>query len=369
MKVGVVGYRGMVGSVLMERLIAENDFADFEPVFFSTSQVGAPGPDVHGHSAPLLDALDLQALSALSVIVSTQGGDYTQKVYPKLRQMGWNGYWIDAASTLRMNDDAVIVLDPINRDRIDEAMGKGLRTFVGGNCTVSLMLLALHGLVKLDAIEWISSMNYQAASGAGAQHMRELLQQMGVIHGAADALLADSASSILEIDRAVSHALKAKDCPVEHFGLPLAGNLIPWIDSDLGTGQSKEEWKGMAEANKMLQRATPLPIDGLCVRVGAMRCHSQALTIKLKRALPLREVEGILAAANPWVKVVANTKEETLKALTPVAVSGRMEIPIGRLRTLPMGDEYLAAFTLGDQLLWGAAEPVRRMLKIVLGKL
>jgi aspartate-semialdehyde dehydrogenase len=268
-----------------------------------------------------------------------------------------------------MNDDAVIVLDPINRDRIDEAMGKGLRTFVGGNCTVSLMLLALHGLVKLDAIEWISSMTYQAASGAGAQHMRELLQQMGVIHGAADALLADSASSILEIDRAVSHALKAKDCPVEHFGLPLAGNLIPWIDSDLGTGQSKEEWKGMAEANKMLQRATPLPIDGLCVRVGAMRCHSQALTIKLKRALPLREVEGILAAANPWVKVVANTKEETLKALTPVAVSGRMEIPIGRLRTLPMGEEYLAAFTLGDQLLWGAAEPVRRMLKIVLGKL
>jgi len=351
MKVGIVGYRGMVGSVLMERFHAENDFADFEPVFFSTSQAGADGPLVHSRSTPLLDAADLSLLQALPIIVSTQGGDYTQQVYPKLRQMGWNGYWIDAASTLRMNDDAVIVLDPLNRAAIDEAIKNGGRTFVGGNCTVSLMLLAIQGLLALDAVEWISSMTYQAASGAGAQHMRELISQMGVIHGAADALLSDPSSSILEIDRAVSHALASKDCPIEHFGLPLAGNVIPWIDQDLGTGQSKEEWKGMAEANKMLKRATPLPIDGLCVRVGAMRCHSQALTMKLKKRMSIDEVERALAGANPWVRLIANTKEETLRALTPVAVSGQLEIPIGRVRALPMGPEYIAAFTLGDQLL------------------
>lgn len=370
MRVGIIGYRGMVGSVLMDRFHQENDFKDFEPVFFSTSQAGQGAPIINGHESVVKDAFELTELLSLPILLSTQGGEYTEKVYGKLRSMGWDGYWIDAASTLRMKDDSVIVLDPLNRALIDAAIASGGKTFVGGNCTVSLMLLALQGLVDNDLIEWVSSMTYQAASGAGAMHMRELIAQMGVVHGAADALLADPASSIVEIDRAVSHALKAKDCPIQQFGLPLAGNVIPWIDADLGNGQSKEEWKGMVEANKMLGRTQSLlPIDGLCVRVGAMRCHSQALLMKLKRKLSVGEIEGILKGANDWVRVIPNTKTDSLQGLTPVSVSGSLEIPIGRIRAMPFSDDLFAAFTLGDQLLWGAAEPVRRMLKILLKKI
>lgn len=367
MRVGIVGYRGMVGSVLMERFQQENDFNDFTPVFFSTSQAGQAALLVNGQEATVSDAYDLTALAALPIIVSTQGGEYTERVYGKLRAAGWDGYWIDAASSLRLNTDAVIVLDPLNRTLIDTALTQGIKTFVGGNCTVSLLLLALHGLIQQDLIEWVSAMTYQAASGAGAQHMRELIGQMGVVHGAANALLADPQSSILEIDRAVTHALQSKECPIEHFGLPLAGNLLPWIDADLGHGQSKEEWKGMVEANKILGRvAQPIPIDGICVRVGAMRCHSQAILVKLKTQLAAKDIEAALAHANEWVRVIPNDKASTLAALTPVAVSGQLQIPIGRIRTMPMDATLFAAFTLGDQLLWGAAEPVRRMLKIVL---
>jgi aspartate-semialdehyde dehydrogenase len=305
----------------------------------------------------------------MQVIVSCQGGDYTNEVHPKLRADGWNGYWIDAASALRMREDAVIILDPVNLDVIKKALAQGVRDYIGGNCTVSLLLMGVHGLLKARAVEWITAMTYQAASGAGAQNMRELVMQMGYIHGAAKSLLEDPASSILEIDRKVSDALRDRALPSEHFGMPLAGNLIPWIDTDLGYGQSREEWKAQAEGNKILGReSNPVPIDGVCVRVGAMRCHSQALTIKLTKNLPLEEIEGLLASANQWVKVVPNQREASIRELTPAAVTGTLTLSIGRLRKLPMGGEYLAAFTVGDQLLWGAAEPLRRMLRILLEK-
>lgn len=358
----------MVGSVLMDRMQAENDFQGIaEPVFFTTSQAGQDGPDVGRGSAPLKDAHDIQALSAMDVIVSCQGGSYTQKVYPELRASGWKGYWIDAASTLRMKDHSVIVLDPVNRDVIDSALDAGVLDFIGGNCTVSLMLMAMNGLFQRDLVEWISSMTYQAASGAGAQNMRELLRQMGHVHASAKSLLDDPASSILDIDRVVAASLRGDDLPKSQFGVALAGSLIPWIDVKLDNGQSKEEWKGGVETNKILGRSdNPVPIDGICVRIGAMRSHSQALTVKLKRDVPLDEISDMLAGANDWVKVVPNERDISAARLTPAAVTGGMEVPVGRLRKLAMGGDYLAAFTVGDQLLWGAAEPVRRMLQILL---
>jgi aspartate-semialdehyde dehydrogenase len=357
----------MVGSVLMQRMHAERDFALVEPVFFSTSQVGALGPFIGKETAPLKDANSVDELSTMDVIVSCQGGDYTGEIHPRLRARGWKGYWIDAASALRMKNDAVIVLDPVNMRVIEDALAKGVRDYVGGNCTVSLMLMGMHGLFQAGLVEWITAMSYQAASGAGAENMRELVQQMGFVHAAAKPLLDDPASAILEIDKAVAGALRSEALPVRHFELPLAGSLLPWIDKDLGNGQSREEWKGQAEGNKILGREkNPIPIDGICVRVGAMRCHSQALTVKLTRAVPLDEVEAILREANDWVKIVPNEREATLRELTPAAVTGRLHVPIGRLRKLPMGPEYLTAFTVGDQLLWGAAEPLRRMLRILL---
>jgi aspartate-semialdehyde dehydrogenase len=365
--VGFVGWRGMVGSVLMERMREECDFDAIEPVFFTTSNVGGAGPSIGKPVGALKDANDVNELKKLDVIVTCQGGDYTKSVFPKLRAAGWHGYWIDAASALRMEKDAVIILDPVNRAVIDRALASGVKNFIGGNCTVSLMLMAIDGLLKADLVDWVSAMTYQAASGAGAQNMRELLQQMGEVHFAAKQLLEDPASAILDIDREVAGILRDEGFPTEHFGVPLAGSLLPWIDTDLGNGQSREEWKGHAETNKILGRdAHPVAVDGLCVRVGAMRCHSQGLTIKLKRDLPLAEIEAILAGANDWVKVVPNKREETLKRLTPVAVTGTLDVPIGRLRKLRMGGEYLSAFTVGDQLLWGAAEPLRRMLHILL---
>lgn len=367
MQVGFVGWRGMVGSALLQRMVWERDFLDVEPVFFSTSNAGGDGPVIGREVGPLMDAHDLKALSALPVIVSCQGGDYTAEVYPKLRDAGWAGYWIDAASTLRMQSDAVIVLDPVNREVIDRALSGGVKTFIGGNCTVSLMLMALAGLFRAGLVEWITSMTYQAASGAGAQHMRELVQQMGAAHGAAASLLALPGATTMDIDRAVAQALNSNDFPVEQFGYPLAGSLLPWIDKDLGNGQSREEWKGMAETNRILGLPdATIPVDGVCVRIGAMRCHSQALTIKLKRDVPLADIEESLASAHQWVKVVPNRRDDSLRELTPAAVSGRLEVPVGRLRKLPMGPEYLAAFTVGDQLLWGAAEPLRRMLRILI---
>ena len=366
-KTGFIGWRGMVGSVLMERMRDEGDFERVDPVFFTTSNVGGAGPSVGKPVAPLKDANDVAALAKLDVLVSCQGGDYTKSIHPKLRAAGWKGYWIDAASALRMEKDAVIVLDPVNRPVIDRALKAGVKNYIGGNCTVSLMLMAIHGLLKADLVEWVSAMTYQAASGAGAQNMRELLQQMGEVAFAAKSLLANPASAILDVDREVAGILRDEHFPTEHFGVPLAGSLLPWIDADLGDGQSREEWKGHAEANKILGReATPVAVDGLCVRIGAMRCHSQALTLKLKRDLPLSEIESILGSANPWVKVVPNRREETLKRLTPVAVTGTLDVPVGRVRKLRMGGEYLSAFTVGDQLLWGAAEPLRRMLGILI---
>jgi aspartate-semialdehyde dehydrogenase len=366
-RVGFVGWRGMVGSVLMQRMHAERDFALVEPVFFSTSQVGAIGPFIGKETAPLKDARSVAELSAMDIVVSCQGGDYTNEVHPKLRAAGWKGYWIDAASALRMKDDAVIILDPVNRPVIDRALARGVRDYIGGNCTVSLMLMAMHGLFEARLVDWVTAMTYQAASGAGAENMRELVKQMGYAHAQAKKLLDDPASAILELDRAVAGALRSDALPKEHFGVALAGSLIPWIDKDLGNGQSREEWKGQAEGNKILGReADPVPIDGICVRIGAMRCHSQALTVKLKRDVPLAEIEGILGRANDWVKVIPNEKDASLRELTPAAVTGSLRVPIGRLRKLSMGPEYLAAFTVGDQLLWGAAEPLRRMLRIVL---
>ena len=368
MRVAIVGWRGMVGSVLMERMAAERDLELVEPVFFSTSQAGGAGPTVGGRtSGPLQDASDIAALARCDVIVTCQGGDYTSDVHPRLRAAGWAGYWIDAASTLRMKDDAVIILDPVNRGVIDKALAAGIRDYVGGNCTVSLMMMALGGLFRANLIEWITSMTYQAASGAGAQNMRELVEQMGSVHGAAGALLRDPASAILDIDRVVSEHLRSPDLPQSNFGAALAGSLIPWIDKDMGNGLSREEWKGGTETNKILGRteATAIPVEGICVRVGAMRCHSQAMTIKLKRDLPLVEIERLIAGGNDWVRLVPNTREASIASLTPAAVSGRLEIPIGRLRKLSIGGDYITAFTVGDQLLWGAAEPIRRMLRIL----
>ncbi len=365
-KVGLVGWRGMVGSVLMQRMAAERDLALVEPVFFSTSQVGAMGPFVGKETAPLRDAKRVDQLADMDIVVSCQGGDYTNEVHPKLRAAGWKGYWIDAASALRMKEDAVIILDPVNRPVIDAALARGVRDYIGGNCTVSLMLMAMHGLFKAGLVEWVTAMTYQAASGAGAENMRELVKQMGFAHAAAKPLLDDPGSAILDLDRAVAAAIRSDALPKQHFGVALAGSLIPWIDKDLGNGQSREEWKGQAEGNKILGRATnPIPIDGVCVRVGAMRCHSQALTVKLARDVPIREIERLLAGANDWVRVVPNEKEASLRELTPAAVTGHLHVPIGRLRKLPMGPEYLSAFTVGDQLLWGAAEPLRRMLRIL----
>ena len=366
MKTGIVGWRGMVGSVLMDRMRAERDFNLIEPVFFSTSQAGGAAPDVGRGAGVLRDANDLEALAACGVIVTCQGGDYTNSVHPRLRAAGWEGYWIDAASALRMKDDAVIILDPVNRDVIDAALRAGVKDFIGGNCTVSLMLMALAGLLREDLVEWITSMTYQAASGAGAPNMRELLEQMGVAHGAVADLLRDPASNILDIDHAVTTALRSDALPRTQFGVPLAGSLIPWIDKDLGNGQSREEWKGSAETNKILGRpANPIPVEGICVRIGAMRCHSQALTLKLKRDLPLADIERLIAGGNEWVRLVPNSREDSIRELSPARVNGMLEVPIGRLRKLAMGGEYLSAFTVGDQLLWGAAEPLRRMLRIL----
>jgi aspartate-semialdehyde dehydrogenase len=372
--VGLVGWRGMVGSVLMQRMQDEGDFAHIEPVFFTTSNAGGAAPSMAKNETTLKDATDIAELSKCEIIISCQGGDYTSEVFPKLRAAGWNGYWIDAASTLRMDDDAVIVLDPVNLDVIKNAMSRGVKNYIGGNCTVSCMLMGLGGLFEHKLVDWMSSMTYQAASGGGAQHMRELLTQFGTINASVKALLDNPAAAILEIDRTVlatQHAMSADE--TRQFGVPLAGNLIPWIDKDLGNGQSKEEWKAGAETNKILGLgaafgSAEIPVDGLCVRVGAMRCHSQALTIKLKRDVPLDEINDIIAANNQWVKVVPNTREASMRELSPAAVTGSLTIPVGRLRKMSMGGDYLSAFTVGDQLLWGAAEPLRRMLRIVLDK-
>lgn len=372
--VGLVGWRGMVGSVLMQRMQDEGDFDHIEPVFFTTSNAGGAAPKMAKNETTLKSAHDIAELSKCEIIISCQGGDYTSDVFPKLRASGWNGYWIDAASTLRMNDDAVIVLDPVNKDVIKNALSRGVKNYVGGNCTVSCMLMGLGGLFEQGLVEWMTSMTYQAASGGGAQHMRELLTQFGTINGAVKPLLDDPASAILEIDRTVlatQHGLSADE--TKQFGVPLAGNLIPWIDKDLGNGQSKEEWKAGAETNKILGRGegfgtSAIPVDGLCVRIGAMRCHSQALTIKMTKDVPLDEITDIIASHNQWVKVVPNTREASMRDLSPAAVTGSLTIPVGRLRKMSMGSDYLSAFTVGDQLLWGAAEPLRRMLRIVLDK-
>jgi aspartate-semialdehyde dehydrogenase len=372
LRVGIVGWRGMVGSVLVQRMREERDFDHVEPIFFSTSQAGGKAPAIGKPVDSVKNATHLAELKKLPVIISCQGGDYTSEVYPRLRGEGWQGYWIDAASTLRMADDAVIVLDPLNLDLIKASLGKGVKNFIGGNCTTSLMLMGIAGLLQRDQVEWITSMTYQAASGQGAAAMRDLVAQMAVLGDKTRALLDDPASAILDIDRTVSESMRARDFPRENIGYPLAGSLLPWIDKDLGNGQSREEWKGQAETNKILGRvngkngSNAIPVDGICVRVGAMRCHSSALTIKLRRPLPIDEVEGMLADAHDWVKVVPNRRDETLAELTPTAVTGKLSVPVGRLRKLPMGEEYLAAFTVGDQLLWGAAEPLRRMLRILL---
>ncbi len=370
LKVGLVGWRGMVGSVLMQRMQEEGDFDLISPVFFTTSQKGKPAPDFAGKDAGLLeDAFDVETLKAQDVIITCQGGDYTKEVYPKLREAGWEGYWIDAASSLRMDDKAIIVLDPVNQDVIEEGLESGVKTYVGGNCTVSLMLLALGGLFEKDLVEWVSPMTYQAASGSGAKHMRELISQMGAVRDNVKDLLDDPASAILEIDKSTAEFIRSNDYPVDQFGVPLAGSLIPYIDSQLESGQSREEWKAEVEANKIMGTSeTPTPIDGLCVRVGAMRCHSQAMTIKLKKDLPVAEIESILAGANDWVKVIPNDRDITMQELTPAKVTGTLNIPVGRVRKLTMGPEYISAFTVGDQLLWGAAEPLRRMLRILLAR-
>lgn len=366
-RVGLIGWRGMVGSVLMQRMQQEQDFDAIEPIFFTTSQAGQPGPRIGKDVPALKDAKNLDELKAMDIIVTCQGGDYTQEIYPKLREAGWQGYWIDAASSLRMKDDSIIVLDPVNLDVIKDGIGKGIKTYVGGNCTVSLMLMAIGGLFAKDLVEWITPMTYQAASGAGAQNMRELIKQMGAIHTDVMSLLDDPASAILEIDRKVTEFLRSDTYPLAQWPVPLAASLIPWIDVQLDSGQSKEEWKAQVETNKILGRShNPVPIDGLCVRVGAMRCHSQALTIKLKKNVPLDEIDDIIAQANDWVKVVPNDRDITMQELTPAAVTGTLSVPVGRLRKLSMGKEYLSAFTVGDQLLWGAAEPLRRTLRILL---
>ncbi|MFT5580462.1 MAG: aspartate-semialdehyde dehydrogenase [Paraglaciecola psychrophila] len=366
-RVGFVGWRGMVGSVLMERMLAEGDFAAIEePVFFTTSNVGGRGPAIGRDLAPLKDAMDIAELKKLDAIVSCQGGDYTTAVFGELRRAGWTGFWIDAASSLRMHDDTLIVLDPVNGDVIKQGLVDGVKNFAGGNCTVSLMLMAMGGLFRENLVDWASVMTYQAASGAGAQNMRELITQMGAVENSVSGLLSDPASAILDIDRTVAATLRSEDFPTEKFSAPLAGSLLPWIDREVEHGQSREEWKGQAETNKLLNTSTAVPIDGLCVRIGAMRCHSQALTIKLKGDIPLDEIEAMLAQSNDWVEVVANHREQSLQRLTPAAVTGSLSVPVGRLRKMNMGPEYLSAFTVGDQLLWGAAEPLRRMLRILI---
>ncbi len=366
MKVGMVGWRGMVGSVLMQRMREENDFALIDPVFFSTSNVGGQAP-LGGER--LQDAMSIDALKRMDTIITCQGGDYTTEVFGKLRQAGWKGYWIDAASTLRMKDDAIIILDPLNDHVIREGLAKGVRNYIGGNCTVSLMMMALNGLFREGLIEWITAMTYQAASGAGAQNMRELLAQMGAAHASVAGLLADEQSAILDIDRTVADTLRSADFPTSHFGVPLAGSLIPWIDKDLGDGMSREEWKGDAECNKILGLPATgtghIPVESLCVRIGAMRCHSQALTIKLRRDVPLADIEALVASGNEWVRLVPNNREASIRDLNPAVVTGQLTVPVGRLRKLAIGEGYLSAFTVGDQLLWGAAEPLRRMLRIL----
>lgn len=357
-RVGLVGWRGMVGSVLMGRMQAERDFDLIDPVFFTTSNVGGKGPDIGKDVPPLKDAMSIDELKSMDVIITAQGGDYTKEVYPKLRAAGWSGYWVDAASALRMQDEAIIILDPVNKDVIKNGLATGVKTYVGGNCTVSLMLMAIGGLFDAGLIEWISPMTYQAASGAGARNMRELIQQMGAVNAEVKTLLDDPASAILEIDRKVADFIRSDRYPLDAWPVPLAGNLIPWIDVALASGQSKEEWKAQVEANKILGRSDrQIPIDGLCVRVGAMRCHSQALTIKMTRDVPLDEIHGLIAAHNDWVKVVPNDREITMRELTPAAVTGTLTVPVGRMRKLNMGPEYLTAFTVGDQLLWGRPNP------------
>ena len=368
-KVGFIGWRGMVGSVLLERMRRENDFQGFSPIFFTTSQQGQPGPDVGGGALPLRDARNLQDLADMDILVSCQGGDYTKDIHPKLRSAAWRGLWIDAASALRMNGESTIVLDPVNRPAIDRALDAGCVDFIGGNCTVSLMLIALQGLFKADLVEWVTSMTYQSASGAGAKNMKELIAQMADLGDAGRALAADPAGEVLELDRIIGAKLRDGSLPTAEFGVPLAASLIPWIDSALPCGRTREEWKGMVETNKILGRDKQIPVDGQCVRVGAMRCHSQALTVKLNRDIPLAEIESLLDQANDWVKFVPNEKEATLQKLTPAAVGGTLTIPVGRVRKMALGQQYLTAFTVGDQLLWGAAEPVRRMLLIALGRL
>ncbi len=369
---GLVGWRGMVGSVLMDRMQAQGDFDLIEPVFFSTSNVGGAAPAQARNETKLLDAFDIEALKRCEIIITAQGGDFTTEVYPKLRAAGWRGHWIDAASTLRMKDDAVIILDPVNMPVIHRSLAAGGRDWIGGNCTVSCMLMGVGALYKAGLVEWMSTQTYQAASGGGAQHMRELLTQFGTLNAEVRDLLADPKSAILDIDRRVIECQRGLSATeTANFGVPLAGSLIPWIDKDLGNGVSREEWKGMAETNKILGQgeafgSTAVPVDGFCVRVGAMRCHSQALTFKLRRDVPLADLEALIAADNEWVKVVPNTREASMRELTPVAVTGTLSIPVGRLRKLAMGPEYLGAFTIGDQLLWGAAEPLRRMLRILL---
>ncbi|CCP04756.1 aspartate-semialdehyde dehydrogenase [Erwinia amylovora Ea644] len=364
--VGLIGWRGMVGSVLMQRMSEERDFDVIRPVFFSTSQHGQAAPAFGGQSAGTLqDASDIEALKALDIIITCQGGDYTSDIYPKLRAAGWQGYWIDAASTLRMADEAIIILDPVNHQVIRDGLERGVKTFVGGNCTVSLMLMSLGGLFANNLVEWASVATYQAASGGGARHMRELLTQMGMLHDNVAKELQNPASAILDIERKVTEMGRSGVLPSDNFGVPLAGSLIPWIDKQLENGQTREEWKGQAETNKILRTSHTIPVDGLCVRVGALRCHSQAFTLKLKKDLPLAEIEQLLGAHNPWVKVVPNDRDITLRELTPAAVTGTLNTPVGRLRKLNMGPEYLSAFTVGDQLLWGAAEPLRRMLRLL----
>ncbi|EOJ6001474.1 aspartate-semialdehyde dehydrogenase [Cronobacter sakazakii] len=362
--VGFIGWRGMVGSVLMQRMVEERDFDAIRPVFFSTSQLGQPAPTFGAQGGGTLqDAYNLEALKALDIIVTCQGGDYTNEIYPKLRESGWQGYWIDAASSLRMKDDAIIILDPVNQNVITDGLNKGVKTFVGGNCTVSLMLMSLGGLFAENLVEWASVATYQAASGGGARHMRELLTQMGLLQQHVAAELADPASAILDIERKVTQLTRSGELPVDNFGVPLAGGLIPWIDKQLDNGQSREEWKGQAETNKILGTSSTIPVDGLCVRIGALRCHSQAFTLKLKKDVSIATIESLLAGHNDWVKVVPNDRDITVRELTPAAVTGTLSTPVGRLRKLNMGPEYLSAFTVGDQLLWGAAEPLRRMLR------
>ncbi|RLC30229.1 MAG: aspartate-semialdehyde dehydrogenase [Deltaproteobacteria bacterium] len=366
LKVGFIGWRGMVGSVLMGRMKEEQGFNSIEPLFFSTSEAGSEGPDVGAGRHFLNDAYDIDLLSSLDIIITCQGGEYTRKVYPEIRKYNWDGYWIDAASTLRMEDKSIIVLDPVNRPVILKGLSSGIKTYVGGNCTVSLMLMAISGLLASGHVEWISSMTYQAASGAGAKHMKELISQMRVLGNASSSLLDDPASTAIAIDNVLTAELRSSAYPVRFFGAPLAGSLIPWIDTAMDSGQTREEWKGNVETNKILQTEKPIPVDGLCVRVGSMRCHSQALTIKLDADLPLNEISNMIENGNEWVKFIPNDKESTLRYLTPAAVNGFLTIPVGRLRKLLIGPEYITLFTVGDQLLWGAAEPVRRILQIII---